>query len=377
MLPPPGLAQVDAVAGRGHRRGLCPQPGELLLAQVGHWRAVGAQHAPPGRVAAAPQHDLADVARRWRGRETSHVAVGEHSPGRDPPDHGEHALHQAKVQVVASAHGLSAAACSLTRPTVRRSTPESRSSASSKLFVDVLQWGHGDRRTARYCSVRRCRLEISPPVRSGRSSSQPSRATSQTASAGRTTDENGGFESGVRDWRRAVLDKARRLGLRTACYRLLGDHGEAEDVVQETFLKLDGHPVLDRPDEEVAAWLRRVCLNASYNRLRGQRRATARLDRAGRLERVDDEVDEGGGPLLDVLRAEEQRAVRRALAALPERQRACLLLRHAGFSYAEVAATLDLAVGSVGVLLARGERAFRDAYLANDDADPGAYDALP
>jgi RNA polymerase sigma-70 factor (ECF subfamily) len=174
-----------------------------------------------------------------------------------------------------------------------------------------------------------------------------------------------------------ALFRARYGELHGLCYRLLGDHDEAEDVVQETFLKLDGHPVLDRPDEEVAAWLRRVCLNASYNRLRGQRRATARLDRAGRLERVDDEIHDGGGPLLDVLRAEQQRAVRRALAALPERQRACLLLRHAGFSYAEVAATLDLAVGSVGVLLARGERAFRDAYLANDDADPGAYDALP
>ena len=34
-------------------------------------------------------------------------------------------------------------------------------------------------------------------------------------------------------------------------YRLLGDHGEAEDVVQETFLKLDGHPVLERPDDEI------------------------------------------------------------------------------------------------------------------------------
>ena len=158
-------------------------------------------------------------------------------------------------------------------------------------------------------------------------------------------------------------------------YRLLGDHGEAEDVVQETFLKLDGHPVLERPDEEVAAWLRRVCLNTAYNRLRGQRRATARLDRAGRAERVDDEADAGASPLLDVLRAEQQQAVRRALASLPERQRACLLLRHAGYSYAEIAATLDLAVGSVGVLLARGERAFRDAYL--DDDDPGAYDALP
>ena len=68
---------------------------------------------------------------------------------------------------------------------------------------------------------------------------------------------------------------------------------------------------------------------------------------------------------------------RRALNSLPERQRACLLLRHAGYSYAEIAATLDLAVGSVGVLLARGERAFREAYLDTDDADPGAYDALP
>ena len=172
-----------------------------------------------------------------------------------------------------------------------------------------------------------------------------------------------------------ALFRARYGELHALCYRLLGDHAEAEDVVQETFLKLDGHQVLDRPDEEVAAWLRRVCLNATYNRLRGQRRATARLDRAGRLERADEEEGDSG-PLLDVLRAEQQRAVRRALAALPERQRACLLLRHAGFSYAEIAATLDLAIGSVGVLLARGERAFRDAYLDGDD-DPGAYDAVP
>ena len=160
-------------------------------------------------------------------------------------------------------------------------------------------------------------------------------------------------------------------------YRLLGDHGEAEDVVQETFLRLDGHPVLERPDDEVAAWLRRVCLNTAYNRLRGQRRATARLDRAARAERAEDETDAGASPLLDVLRAEQQRAVRRALNSLPERQRACLLLRHAGYSYAEIAATLDLAVGSVGVLLARGERAFREAYLDTDDPDPGAHDALP
>jgi RNA polymerase sigma factor (sigma-70 family) len=132
-----------------------------------------------------------------------------------------------------------------------------------------------------------------------------------------------------------------------------------------------------RPPDEVAAWLRRVCLNATYNRLRGQRRATARIDRVGRLERADDEAGGDQGPLFDVLRAEQQQAVRDALAALPERQRSCLLLRHTGFSYAEIAATLDLAVGSVGVLLARGERAFRAAYLDAATTTPGADDALP
>jgi RNA polymerase sigma-70 factor, ECF subfamily len=185
-----------------------------------------------------------------------------------------------------------------------------------------------------------------------------------------------GARPGSRE-RFAVVFRERYRELYGLGYRLLGDHGEAEDVVQETFLKLDGHPVLDRPDEEVAAWLRRVCLNTAYNRLRGQRRRTARLERAGRAERADDETDARATPLLDVLRAEQQQAVRRALASLPERQRACLLLRHAGYSYAEIAATLDLAIGSVGVLLARGERAFREAYLDSDDPDEGAHDALP
>lgn len=192
----------------------------------------------------------------------------------------------------------------------------------------------------------------------------------------RAVRDEAGTRTGGRE-RFAAVFRERYGELYGLGYRLLGDHGEAEDVVQETFLKLDGHPVLERPDPEVAAWLRRVCLNTAYNRLRGQRRATARLDRAARAERAEDETDAGASPLLDVLRAEQQRAVRRALNSLPERQRACLLLRHAGYSYAEIAATLDLAVGSVGVLLARGERAFREAYLDTDDADPGAYDALP
>ena len=193
--------------------------------------------------------------------------------------------------------------------------------------------------------------------------------------------------------------------------RLLRDRTEAEDVVQEAFLRLarsgpterttpdrrapggasddvtplgdvtvdaedtdNGGPLLDRPNDVVGAWLRRVVLNLGVNRLRDRRRAEARVLRATRLDgALDPErspVDDDNPPQA-VLRAEARNEVHAALAALPERQRACLLLRHAGHSYAEIAATLGIAIGSVGVYLARGERAFREAYrLAQSDPGP-------
>jgi RNA polymerase sigma-70 factor (ECF subfamily) len=146
------------------------------------------------------------------------------------------------------------------------------------------------------------------------------------------------------------------------CHRLLTDRWEAEDVVQEAFLKLVGAAVIDRPDREVEAWLRRVCLNLGYNRLRGQRRGRERLERAAAELAPGGAAGERGDPLGSLLRLEQQAQVHRALWTLPERQRTCLLLRHAGYSYAEIADTCELAVGSVGVLLARAERTFRDSY---------------
>jgi RNA polymerase sigma factor (sigma-70 family) len=148
-------------------------------------------------------------------------------------------------------------------------------------------------------------------------------------------------------------------------YRVLGDRMETEDTLQDTFFKLaDAARLQARPDVEVGAWLRRVGLNLAFNRLRSAKRSRARLERVGRLERSDEEPLESelSSPADQVMRQEERAAVRRALAEVPERQRECLLLRHSGYSYTEIAATLDLAVGSVGVLLARAELAFRTTY---------------
>jgi RNA polymerase sigma-70 factor (ECF subfamily) len=147
-------------------------------------------------------------------------------------------------------------------------------------------------------------------------------------------------------------------------FRVLGERMATEDTLQDAFLKLSEQNELQtRPDAEVSAWLRRVGLNAAFNRLRSERRARARLERVGRLEQADQQA-----PYVDsdILRDEEQAAVRAALADLPERQRECLLLRHSGYSYSEIAATLDIAIGSVGVLLARAEHAFGAIYRRQD-----------
>ena len=148
-------------------------------------------------------------------------------------------------------------------------------------------------------------------------------------------------------------------------YRVIGDRMETEDTLQEAFFKLADEPDLQaRPDGEVAAWLRRVGMNLAFNRLRSAKRARARLERVGRLEQTDAQPtdNELASPAGLVVRHEERAAVRRALAGVPERQRECLLLRHSGYSYAEIAASLGIAIGSVGVLLARAEHAFRAHY---------------
>ncbi len=155
---------------------------------------------------------------------------------------------------------------------------------------------------------------------------------------------------------------------------LLGDAAETEDVVQEAFLRLVDAPVLTRPAAEAGAWLRRVAINLGLNRLRGQRRARERLERAGRLE-ISAGALGADDPAGVVLRREAQADVRRALARLPERQSTCLLLRYSGYSYAEIAATVGIAAGSVGVLLARAERAFREAYEQCEGGEP--RDELP
>jgi len=137
-------------------------------------------------------------------------------------------------------------------------------------------------------------------------------------------------------------------------FRLVGERGEAEDLAQEVFLRLHDHARRRRLDENVGAWLYRVATNLGYNALRDRRRRQQRDVYLLPAESGDAEAD--------AARREERRAVRAALATLSQRQAQLLVLRQMEFSYAECAAVVGVAPASVGALLARAARAFRQAY---------------
>jgi RNA polymerase sigma-70 factor (ECF subfamily) len=69
-------------------------------------------------------------------------------------------------------------------------------------------------------------------------------------------------------------------------------------------------------------------------------------------------------PLTTVERDEDRAMARRALDALAERDRDALLMREEGLNYDEIAAALDLSVGSVGTTLSRARRRLMEAYEA-------------
>jgi RNA polymerase sigma-70 factor (ECF subfamily) len=150
--------------------------------------------------------------------------------------------------------------------------------------------------------------------------------------------------------------------------RIVGTPEEAEEVTQDTFLKLYRRPLADDDDANVRGWLFRVATNAAFNSVRSRRRRLGWLKRlAGRAERqLDDD------PLDYVTRRDEAETVRDHLARLPERQRSVLVLRSSGMSYAEVASAVGVSPNSIGTLLSRAERAFRKSYESTNGRNGGS-----
>ncbi len=141
-------------------------------------------------------------------------------------------------------------------------------------------------------------------------------------------------------------------------FRLTGERAEAEDLAQETFLRLYDTLRDSQRLDNVGGWLYRVATRLGYNALRAARRRTDYEQTAAEPEQART-LD----PAEEVARAEQRHLVRAALAELPPQQVQLLVLRHSGLSYKELADVLGVAPASVGTLLARAEQAFGACYM--------------
>ena len=165
-------------------------------------------------------------------------------------------------------------------------------------------------------------------------------------------------------FRRFVAEHSSRL--RRTAFLLCGDWDRAEDLVQETFVRVYlAWPRLTRRSE-LGGYARQTLVNVAVDAAR--RRSSTEVPREdadgrdGRDER-DGRIDRAAGdPATEVT---ERVVLVQALSLLPPRQRACVVLRfYEDWSVAEVAETLGCRTGTVKSQTARGLEALRAACTA-------------
>lgn len=144
--------------------------------------------------------------------------------------------------------------------------------------------------------------------------------------------------------------------------RVTGNRSDAEEVVQEAFLRA----WLKAPDWQAqaareggasfATWFYRVLVNLCIDRRR--RPVNAPIEAAADVADPAPRGDETAA------QAETSARVARAVADLPERQRAALVLCHfEGLSNIDAAAILEISIGALESLLVRARRALKEALL--------------
>lgn len=136
---------------------------------------------------------------------------------------------------------------------------------------------------------------------------------------------------------------------------LLGTSGAAQDVAQESFLRLYRFGLYRLPPGEARFWVYRVARNLALNELeKGQ----TRMKHFGKV--VDAFRRTSPNPEDLLVQAERQQQVRQLMQALPEPQRAALLLREQEeMSYGEIARVLNVSESKVKTDIFRARSALR------------------
>src|ERR1700761_570976 len=174
-----------------------------------------------------------------------------------------------------------------------------------------------------------------------------------------------------------MLERHRRE-LQVHCYRMLGSFTDAEDLVQETFLRAWRHRDRREPGSNLRAWLYRIATNACTDVIRSRRRRVPSGQTPAEVSWLQPYPDalldqtpapDAGPESATVARETIELAFITAIQALPPRQRAALVLcAGLGWTAAETAATLEPPTAAVNSALQRARAVLRDR-LPRDRAE--------
>lgn len=152
-------------------------------------------------------------------------------------------------------------------------------------------------------------------------------------------------------------------------FRMVRDRDTAEDLAQESFIKVLNNIDRYRPEFKFSSWLFKIANNVAIDHLRkrtvdtvsleGSRYATTTAEAESTAIPV---ASKGQSALEEMESRELGGAIEQAVAALRPEYRACILLRHVeDRSYEEIAATLDLPLGTVKTYIHRARHELRKA----------------
>ena len=152
-------------------------------------------------------------------------------------------------------------------------------------------------------------------------------------------------------------------------FRMVRDRELAEDLSQDAFIKVLNHIDRYSPEFRLSSWLFKIANNVAIDYLRKRQISTISIDgsphaaSAAEVEATSFDVRAPQENALEELEARELGgAIERAIAALRPEYRSCIMLRHVeGRSYEEIAATLDLPLGTVKTYIHRARHQLREA----------------
>jgi RNA polymerase sigma-70 factor (ECF subfamily) len=149
------------------------------------------------------------------------------------------------------------------------------------------------------------------------------------------------FLAGRREAFDVIVERHRRP-IYQLCYRFAGNHEDAADLAQDTFVRAFRGLKNFKGQSSLATWLYRIGVNVSLNRAASRKPASEPIDAA---QHVDAEAV---SPLDEIVRGEHAARVRAAIRQLPPKQRATLILRvYHELPHEEIARTLGSTVGAV------------------------------